>query len=214
LHLPNTVQAVIFDLNGVITTDMNKALEKLHEVYGASLTLERLRDIWRPLYIEASLGRISPDELWQQLRQHVVPGSPALNEEELWLSWIHLREPDMAHTLARLKEEYLLGVMSNHVGRWARSLLERFDLMRFLDAVLISSDIGVRKPDTVLYQRICQLLGVSPCEALYVADEEEDLRAAQAVGMFPVFIPGEDASSHVGVQIDEVADLLCILSDA
>jgi len=206
------IRAVVFDLNGVITTDMNKALGKLNAVYGTSLPLDRLRAIWNPLYIEASLGRITPDELWLQLRQSITPGSlPTGYEEEDWLSNIHLREPLIAHTLAQLKAKYMLGLMSNYVGRWARALLERFDLMRLLDAVLISSDIGLRKPSHVLYERICQFLGVQPGEAVYVADEEEDLLAAQAVGMLPVFIPAEGTHSSVRVHIERISDLLPML---
>jgi len=94
------------------------------------------------------------------------------------------------------------------VGRWARAILDREGLSSYLSAVLISSDVGVRKPDPEVYQRICRLVRVPPGAAAYVADEEEDLLAAQAVGMFPVFIPGEDATSRVGLRVASVSDLL------
>ena len=211
-QVPEGIRAVIFDLSGVITVDMGKGLSKLNALFGTHVPEWRLAEIWRPLYISASLGQISADELWDRLRQGLAPGSASSGKEEAtWLAGITLREPDVADTLAQLRKEYALGLMSNHVGRWARALLDRYDLTRYLDAVLISSDVGVRKPDPLPLRLICELMRVAPPEAVYVADEEEDLEAAQALGMFPIFIPGEDASSRIGLQIEAVSDLLRVL---
>ena len=90
-------------------------------------------------------------------------------------------------------------------------LLSRFDMLPYMDAVLVSSDVGIRKPDTRMYARICGTLRVPPSEAVYVADEQEDLSAAQQTGMFPVFIPGEDVSCPVGIHIEKVRDLEALL---
>jgi len=205
------IQAIVLDLGGVIATDMGEALQALIEAYGSHMSLSqgRLYDVWRPLYTEASLGHIHPDELWRWLRRDIDLGSlPPAQEEGEFLSRICLREPSIPQTLAELKKRYAVGLLSNHVGRWARGLLERFGLSPLLDAVLISSDIGARKPAPVTYERACRLLGVAPDQAAYVGDEEEDLIGCQAVGMLAVFIPGEDSASHVGLRIDKVSDLL------
>jgi FMN phosphatase YigB (HAD superfamily) len=73
---------------------------------------------------------------------------------------------------------------------------------------LISSDMGIRKPDLAVYREICRMLEVRPESAVYVADEEEDVVAAERVGMFPIFIPGEDRESKVGTKIERLSDLL------
>lgn len=205
------IRAVAFDFDGVMATSMGEALHGLIEAYGTDVLLspERLHTVWQPLYTEASLGRIQPDELWREFRHSVDLASlPVGQEEREFLSRIHLREPSIPQTLAELKVKYAIGLLSNYVGRWARVLVERLGLMPFLDAVLISSDIGARKPAPVIYQRICQLLRVTPYQAAYVGDEEEDLIGCQAVGMLPIFIPGADASSNVGLRIERVSDLL------
>ncbi len=206
------IRAVIFDFNGVISEDMNQTMPALAGALGISMDPKVMRTVWYPLYVEASLGRIAPEEFWIQLRQRLAPGSqPTGREEAQWLSGIGLREPDLLPTLAELKRRHTLGLLSNHVGRWARALLDRWGLTPCFSAVLISSDMGLRKPDLATYQRICQLIGVAPHQALYLADEEEDLRAAQRVGMRPFFIPGEDAESSVGVRLESVARLADIV---
>lgn len=207
--IPKAVQAVVLDLNGVVTTDLNQTMPALAQALGISLEPARLHALWYPLYLQASLGRISPDQLWGELREKLAPGStPTGHEETQWLAAIYLKEPGLARTLAGLQARYRLGLLSNYVGRWARAILDREGLSSYLSAVLISSDVGVRKPDPEVYQRICRLVGVPSRAAIYVADEEEDLLTAQAVGMFPVFIPGEDATSRVGLRVASVSDLL------
>lgn len=205
------ILAIALDLGGVIATSMEEALFALVEAHtpGPLPSREHLLGIWHPLYMDASLGRLHPDELWQRVRRCVDLGSlPAGQEDTDFLARIHLCDPSIPDALSELKEKYALAVLSNYVGRWARSLLERDGVMPLLDAVLISSDVGVRKPAPVIYERVCQLLGVAPRLAAYVGDEEEDLIGCQAVGMLPVFIPGQDSASSVGLRIETISDLL------
>jgi len=101
-----------------------------------------------------------------------------------------------------------LGLLSNHVGSWTRKLLAEWGLTEMFRTVLVSSDIGVRKPDLAPYQDVCRMLKVRPGVAVYVADEEEDLVAAEKIGMFSIFIPGEDRESRVGKRIEHLSDLI------
>ena len=206
------VQAVVFDLGGVLTTGLTEALLVLVGRYGQPVPPQEVLAVWSPLYIAATLGRLHPDELWRQFRQKVDLGSlPPGREEAVFLSAVHLREPDAGDTLAGLQQRYTLGLLSNHVARWAYTLLDHFSLRLCFQAVAISSEIGARKPDLRTYQRICQALSIAPERAVYIADEEEDLVGCQAAGMVPIFIPGEDACSRVGLPIARLSDLLLIL---
>ncbi len=209
------VRSVVFDLNGVLTTDMNRNLAHLNQLYDTSMEPKAIREVWWPLYLAASVGDIDARELWHRLGQVVAGGElPRREPSRYWLSLIGPRESGLRQTLGQLGRHYSLGVMSNHVGEWARSLLARFGLSPLVDAVLISSDLGVRKPAEEIYARICEMLNVEPSSAIYVADEEEDLLAAAGIGMRPVFLPGEEATSAVGVEIRRVSDLLPLLQHA
>jgi putative hydrolase of the HAD superfamily len=55
------------------------------------------------------------------------------------------------------------------------------------DAIFISDQIGISKPNTKLYQRACASVGVEPGEAMYVGDHpENDIAPAKAIGMVAV----------------------------
>ncbi len=208
------LEAVVFDLGGVIATNMEPAVRDLVDTYsgGSPISSAALHVVWWPLYRDATLGRLHPDELWHGFRNKIVlHGLPHGQEDKALLSRIGMREPSIPHTIASLKGSYRVGLLSNYVERWARELLVRFGVMPLFDSVVISSNLGLRKPDARTYQRACEELGVSPLRATYIGDEEEDMIGAQAAGMLPLFIPGQDADSSVGLQIDRVADLPALL---
>ncbi len=209
-----SIQAVVFDLGGVLTSGLEEAMKEVLVAHGVSAAPQREVALarWQQLYIHASLGELSAAELWRRLRRDANLGwLPAGQEDEELLSHIHLKEAGIPQTLARLQERYPLGLLSNHVAPWAHALLDRLGLTPFFEVVVISSEVGQRKPAGLVYRLVCEELNVPPGSTVYIADEEEDLLGCQAAGMFPIFIPGEDSQSDVGLEVGHVSDLLDLL---
>jgi putative hydrolase of the HAD superfamily len=210
------LEAVVFDLGGVIATSIEPALRHLVDRYGDEnpVSAAALRGAWWPLYRDATLGRLHPDALWDSFRARIaLHWLPHGVEDSALLSHVRMREPSIPQAIASLKDRYRVGLLSNYVGRWARVLLERFGVLALFDAVLVSSEVGIRKPDATIYRRVCEELGVPPARAAYIGDEEEDMVGALGVGMLPIFIPGQDHNSGVGLRIENVADVLVLLSE-
>jgi len=60
-------------------------------------------------------------------------------------------------------------------------------LAPYFDAVMLSCEQGIRKPDALIFRRCLQELGVRPEEALYVGDGGSmELECAAACGLRPV----------------------------
>lgn len=210
--MKDRMEAVIFDLNGVITVGVTKNLNKLNNIFNVSLSSQEIYSLWYPVYLEASLGKISLAEFWQRLAMKTSPSYLiAGNEDEMFLEEIQLKENNIPEILSYLKDKYKLGLLSNFVKEWAYMLLERFKLGSFFQNILISSEVGKRKPSPELYQKICELMKVSPRKSVYIADEGEDLKVPQKIGMLPVFIPGEDSCSKIGLTIHSLKELKDIL---
>ncbi len=96
--------------------------------------------------------------------------------------------------LERLKREgFRLGVVSNSMfqRRWTTG----FPLLGepgLLDAVVLSSEAGVRKPADAIYRQALDQLGVGPSEAVFVGDRlAEDVRAPKALGVPLAFLTHE-----------------------
>lgn len=86
--------------------------------------------------------------------------------------------------LRRLKKEgYLIGLISNCYSD-ERDMIKKSPLYPYFDAVCLSYETGIRKPDEKIYRLCTEKLGVSPEKCLYVGDGgSNELFAAREFGM-------------------------------
>ena len=63
-----------------------------------------------------------------------------------------------------------LGIVSNFDTR-LRPILKGLGLDQLFDTIVISAEIGVEKPNPIIFEAACQELGVLPEEAVHVGDD-------------------------------------------
>lgn len=98
--------------------------------------------------------------------------------------------PGTAEMLGKLKGLYRLGLLSNFTHPPViRGLLERMGLGSFFEVVLVSGEIGFRKPLPMVFEMLVNKLGVEKGQLLYVGDDpESDVFGAQRAGLKPVWM--------------------------
>lgn len=81
-----------------------------------------------------------------------------------------------------------------------RIMLERYNIKQFFDSVIISGDVGVRKPMPEIFLPALAETGLSNNEVVYVGDSIMDFRAALHAGILPIIIrrEGQHDSSAPG----------------
>lgn len=92
--------------------------------------------------------------------------------------------------LAVLKEKYKLGMVSNfaHAPSLWR-ILRHFRLQRFFDAIVISGELGLRKPHPRIFEEVLKALVVKAEEAVFVGDSlKADVYGAKRVGLKTVLV--------------------------
>ncbi len=67
------------------------------------------------------------------------------------------------------------------------------DVGRFFDAMVVSWEVGLMKPDPVIYRLALQRLGVEAPAALFVDDRPQNVAAAEAVGLQALRFTGEES---------------------
>jgi REG-2-like HAD superfamily hydrolase len=84
------------------------------------------------------------------------------------------------------------------VSNWdlrLRSTLEALGVLGWVDAAIISAEVGVEKPHPGIFHRACERVGVSPASALHVGDDaNNDLRGAQKAGCSALLWPDQVGS--------------------
>lgn len=105
--------------------------------------------------------------------------------------------------LAALRDRgYATGLVTNfdhppHV----KNLLRQHALEPLLDVVVISGEVGLKKPDPAIMELALESLGVPAAEAAFVGDSPEDVQAARGAGMATVGI----AHDGDGSRLEDVA---------
>ena len=116
--------------------------------------------------------------------------------------------PAMVAALDRLKAKgYRLGCITNNVpsghgAGMARSYDGRDELEQIFarfEHVIESSKAGVRKPDPRIYMMMCEALGVTPGDCVYLDDLGINCKPAAALGMRAIKVTsGEQALTELG----------------
>ena len=118
---------------------------------------------------------------------------------------------DTLPTLKTLRKQgYKIGIISNAGdANNAHRLINRNHLRRYMDGILISAEIGVRKPSPLIFKMALDQLGGSPADAVMVGDTlRADILGAKQIGMAAIWITRQADTP----QNDE--DRLSILPDA
>ena len=87
--------------------------------------------------------------------------------------------PDVCPLPALLKPRYRLLLLSNTNELHARQFLRQFaDVLAPFDALVLSHEVGVRKPDPRIYEHCRRLAGRPAEECLFIDDLPSNVEAA------------------------------------
>lgn len=97
--------------------------------------------------------------------------------------------PGTLEMLSACKGRYRLGLLSNltHAPA-ARHILARLGMTPFFDVVLISGDLGYRKPHARVFRHLVDALAVPKEHIAFIGDDlDADIRGAQQAGLQPIW---------------------------
>jgi len=97
--------------------------------------------------------------------------------------------PETGSMLETVKKKYRLGLLTNFThGPAARDILDYLGITPFFSTILISGELGYRKPHPSVFVKLVEQLRVETHQVLYVGDDPEpDITGARAVGIQPVW---------------------------
>lgn len=201
-------KAVIFDLFGTLMDNLHhtafmRVLERMATAVQAPIP--EFAQLWNvETWPIRSTGQMSISEVIVYIcRKLGVEPAPEQVQQATKLRYNYNKEmliprPDAIETLTILKNAgYLLGLISDCTEDTAY-YWPTTALAPLFDAAILSSEVGMKKPDPRIFLLACERLGVEPGDCLYMGDGgSNELSGAMAVGMHPVLIraPYENAEN-------------------
>ncbi|MBQ3222753.1 MAG: HAD-IA family hydrolase [Clostridia bacterium] len=194
------MKAVILDMYGVIIRQDGSDFAPYVQKFFPELTYEQITQPW----FRADRGEIDVLDVWKALG--FTGDLEAVDRE--YLDTLELS--DGFHAFAqRMRPLSKMAILSDDNSRWSRYLRRKFDIDRYFDAICISAETGITKPDERAFLNALEQLGCRAEECVFIDDRPRNLSAAQALGMRAVLMgndsrwPGERASCF-----SELADIL------
>lgn len=184
-------KAVIFDMFETLITHYESPLYFGAQMAAdAGIPLERFQALWHPTEYARSIGEVTVDEVVEMIlrkngcyteeRVQELVGKRIAAKEECFRH-LHI---EIIPMLQSLKEQGIqIGLISNCFSEEAKVIRES-QLFPYFDAVFLSSEQGICKPNEEIYHRCVEALSVQPQECLYVGDGgSHELETAQELGM-------------------------------
>lgn len=184
--------ALVVDFGGVLTTSMRDSFSAF--VHAEDVDGEHLQRVLFADYGEGTLvhgvetGVVSMEEFERELAARLRTSSGSAVEAEGLVRRMFAgarADTRMINAVRKARESGLrTGLLSNSWGNRDSYEFEHFDAL--FDGVVISGEVGIRKPDPEIYALAAREVGVPPEQCVFVDDIAANVRGAVAAGMVGV----------------------------
>ena len=177
------IRAIIFDWGGVIMRTVDPAPRlawdaRLGLAPGSVNRLVFESSEWR----RAQLGQVGEDVVWTNLGARLNLSPEALVElrHDFWAG--DRLDGNLVTLIRHIRPRFKIALLSNFPAS-LRELLAQLGLTDAFDAIVISGEEGILKPDVHIYQLAARRLGALINECLFIDDFVENVEGARAAGM-------------------------------
>ncbi len=190
---PHGLRCLIVDYGGVLTNPVQESFSAWAAEDG--LDMAELRSVLGAMLGESADGNpvhgLERGELSAlEFERHLAAalrskdGAAVPPDGLLRRAFAGMRPSDgMTSVVRRAKERGIItGLLSNS---WGLDY-DRNGWHELFDAIVISGEVGLRKPEPAIYQLAAERLGLAPNECVFVDDLAVNVRGAAAVGMVGV----------------------------
>jgi epoxide hydrolase-like predicted phosphatase len=137
------------------------------------------------LFEKFDLGQITEDDIidYFSLYSHIDSSKEVIQEQ---VDSYLVLNTELLATIQELKDEgYRIVLLTNaNASFFERKLYPKYpDFKNIFDEIIISSEIGIVKPNTAIYRYALEKIGVDPEESLFVDDRKINVDSAIRIGM-------------------------------
>ena len=209
---------IFFDLGGVLFNLNTRAAFRAFKALGMGIPDEIIADnqplngmpegqeIVRLIH-SMDLGKVRGAEFMEIVKRECRPGT---TEAEILHAYNGMIEVPVTRLelLKRLRSKYKVYLLSN-IGdlHWeaARNMAAAvgYPMEECFDHCFCSFEMGVAKPDPVIFERAIAESGVVPEETLYIDDFDANIEAGSRAGLLAYKIVGNPLEPHAPILVPE-----------
>jgi len=188
-----TIEAVVFDFGGVLVRTENRE-PRSDLAARLGMTYDELSALIfdSPSAILAMKGEITAENHWSAVRSSLGLSAAEIERvrTEFWAG--DVLDKDLVDFLRDLRSRYTTVLLSNAWDDLRQMIEDVWQIDDAFDQLIISAEIGLVKPDLVIYQWMLAELGMEPSQAVFVDDFQHNVEGAQAAGLHAIHFRSTD----------------------
>jgi putative hydrolase of the HAD superfamily len=178
----NRYKWILFDLTQVIIEPVFSE-EKYHLVQREKVSSSILAEIFNlPQYEEYILGQVTHSQLLEAFCKKYVIQITEAEFAKLITREVKVIE-GIEKLLIKLSNTYSLGMLTNEGNELARLKISASRMETFFKEIIISANIGIKKPDKEFYRKSLELLHALPEECIFIDDSPVNCERARSEGI-------------------------------
>ena len=194
VHAGGKRRAVLFDLGGLfVNVHIDRGFKALHGAF-PSLSETAIREACLAPDLQGAYekGRITTFGFHDEINRRLGRNIPF---EQFRTGWqdVFTPNPPLIRFLHRLPSQIRKIVLSNTNELHVQFISAHFDILRHFDGHVYSHETGFAKPEKEIYQKALSVADAGPDECLFVDDLEENVTAAEALGIRSHRFTGNEA---------------------
>ena len=204
--MKNKIKAIIFDMDGVLIEAKDwhyDALNRALGLFGHTISRHDHLVTFDGLPTVTKLDMLTLEkELPEKLHEFI-------NElkQKYTIELVHQHcKPRFYHeyALSKLKSQgYRIACGSNSVRNSIEVMLEKRNLMKYMEIVVSAQEVSEPKPSPEMYLKIISNFGLRPDECLIIEDNENGIKAAKSSGAHVLVV-----KEVVDVNIDNISQAI------
>jgi putative hydrolase of the HAD superfamily len=187
--LRRRIKAVFFDMGGVMVgssvDDISRAVERFFKIKNFHFLNSAFS---QDLFHLMETGKISEKNFWQGFSKKI--------NRRLRRGWKKiiphcLKKAKIRHKMKKLvlslKQKGIKTAVLSNVSQPFAQRHYRLGHYRIFDYLILSCEVGFRKPDPRIFHRALSAVGVKPEESIFIDDKEKNIKAAEKIGIKGIF---------------------------
>jgi putative hydrolase of the HAD superfamily len=187
-----SLHALLVDFGGVLTTNVFESFQEFSVAEG--LETEAVRKLFRErgegldLLRQLERGEVEVPDFERRFAPLLGVREPEGMVERLFAGV----KPDEA-MIDAVRRARAAGVPTGLISNsWGGTTYDNANIDELFDAVVISGEVGLHKPEPEIFHMGAERLGVAPEECVFVDDLRENCVGAEAVGMTAILHRGAE----------------------
>ena len=188
-----TIKTIIFDFGGVITNSPIEGFKKLENTHGYAKGLITSINMNNPnsnAWGQSERGEINIDTFLSQFEKEALEIGQKINANEILKQLYGSLRPIMVNKIISLakSKKYKLICLTNVLKGMKKFMPKEREeavnnILSYFDVIYESYKIGMRKPESRIYEYIIENLAIIPNEAVFLDDLGMNLKTAKKLGI-------------------------------